>query len=81
MTRTGANLVLALAVPALSVVALVPAPALADSQMHQSPLLERGSSDACDDLRQGRRQRGSYSWQFSCAGVPRSAGQGGRRGR
>lgn len=79
MTRTGAIIAPALAVPAL--LALVPATALADSQMHQSPLLERGSAEACDDLRQGRTQRGGYSWQFSCAGVARGVGQGGRRGR
>lgn len=66
---------------ALAAALVAAAPARADSEMHQSPLLEQGSPDACADLRQGRRQRGGYSWQFSCAGVGRSEGQGGRRGR
>ena len=80
MTRADSFLLLAVATSAL--VAVLPAaPARADSQMHQSPLLERGSSEACDTLRQGHVQRGGYSWQYSCAGVGRSEGQGGRRGR
>ena len=77
MTRTDAVLLLAVATPVLVGVL----PAWADSQMHQSPLLERGSPEACDTLRQGRIQRGGYSWQYSCGGVGRSEGQGGRRGR
>ncbi len=80
MTRADAVLVLAAAVPALAG-ALWAWPALADSQMHQSPLMERGSPEACDTLRQGRVQRGGYSWQFSCAGAGRDGTQAGRRPR
>ena len=40
-------------------------PVRADSEMHQSPLLERGSPEACNAVRSGRQQRGGYSWRFS----------------
>lgn len=74
MTRADAVFALAAAVPTLAG-ALWAGPALADSQMHQSPLMERGSPEACDTLRRGRVQRGGYSWQFSCAGAGRAGAQ------
>jgi hypothetical protein len=56
-------------------------PVRADSEMHQSPLLERGSPEACDAVRSGRQQRGGYSWRFSCSDTDSDEGRGRSRGR
>ncbi len=50
-------------------------PARADSEMHQFPLLDRGSPEACDAVRQGRVQRGGSFWQPYCPTDPRGDGR------
>ena len=66
---------------ALGVIIVASTPAWADSEMQQSPLLEKGAPAACDALRQRRVQRGGSFWQYDCPDVPRSDGQGDRQAR
>ncbi len=61
--------------------ALLATPVAADSEMHQSPLLERGSPEACATSREDGRQRGQYPWRFSCPDDDGTPGSGRARDR